>query len=127
GRTDIGQALQQLTAAAAPDPAGREVEQLDIAVAILIDDQHISGPWEGGVNAAIALRDRLMELPGRPISPDGDMLYVDGRECLMVIAGRDANTELHYVSRGTVPPPEFLIPLVHGFFRSLAGLWKLAN
>ena len=126
-RAAIAYALQQMTAAAAVDPSGRPVEQLDIAVAILIEDQHISGPWEGGVGSAVVLRDKLIKLPGRPLGPYGDTLHTDGRECLMRIAPSETTTELHYVSRGTVPAPEFIVPLIHGHFRCIAGLWKLAS
>lgn len=95
--------------------------------AIVIDGEIVGGPWPGGTGGAIARCDELRRLPGRPLSPDGDTLYVDGRDSLMHIVARPTNVSLDYLSRGTVAPPDFLVPIVYQHFRSIAGAWKHAT
>jgi hypothetical protein len=70
------------------------------------------------------LADRLEAQPGTPIGDRGDKYVVDGNQLLVKIAGDDTTAAVRHVVVGYAPPPEMLIPLIHGFARSFGTLWK---
>jgi len=40
------------------------------------------------------------------------------------VAGDDTTAPVDHVVVGYGPPPEMLLPLIHGFARSFGALWK---
>jgi CheY-like chemotaxis protein len=74
-----------------------------------------------------AIRDRLDAQPGTPLGPGGDKYVVDGNTLMIKVAGSDTCDEVVDIAVGHAPPPEMLIPLMHGFVRSFGALWKRAG
>jgi CheY-like chemotaxis protein len=73
------------------------------------------------------LRDELDAMPGNPIGRSGDDKFVvDGNRLLIKVAASDTTEEVYDIAIGHAPPPEMLIPVMHTFVRSFAGLWKKA-
>ena len=74
-----------------------------------------------------ALRDELDAKPGSPIGRSGtDKVVVDGNRLLIKVAESPTTAEVYDVAVGYAPAPEALIPVMHTFVRSFAGLWKKA-
>jgi len=74
-----------------------------------------------------ALRERLDAAPGTPLGPGGDRYVVDGNALMIKVAASPTTDEVVDIAVGHAPPPEMLIPLMHGFVRSFAALWKRAG
>jgi len=75
-----------------------------------------------------ALRDELDAKPGSPIGRSGtDKVVVDGNRLLIKVAESPTTAEVYDVAVGYAPAPEALIPVMHTFVRSFAGLWKKAE
>jgi len=70
------------------------------------------------------LRDSLDRLPGTPLAAGADKFAVDGNQLFVKVAGDETTAAVDHVVVGYAPPPEMLIPLIHGFARSFGTLWK---
>jgi len=70
------------------------------------------------------LADRLAAQPGTAIGDRGDRYAVDGNQLLVDVAADETTAAVQHVVVGYAPPPEMLIPLIHGFARSFGALWK---
>ena len=70
------------------------------------------------------LADRLAAQPGTAIGERGDRYAVDGNQLLVDVAADETTAAVQHVVVGYAPPPEMLIPLIHGFARSFGALWK---
>ncbi len=93
----------------------------------LVDDRLLAGleDW-ADEGAARARRDELAALPSEPLHDDGDRYTVEGRDLLIQIAPTDTNAALHYMLRGTVPPPDWEVFLYHRYLRTFSALWRQA-
>jgi CheY-like chemotaxis protein len=79
-------------------------------------------------DAAFAeLRARLDAQPGTPLGPNGDKYVIDGNTLMIKVAAGETTDEVVDIAVGHAPPPEMLIPLMHGFVRSFGALWKKAG
>ena len=75
-----------------------------------------------------AVRDELDAKTGTPIGRSGNDKYVvDGNRLLIKVAASDTTAEVYDVAVGHAPAPAMLIPVMHTFVRSFAGLWKKAG
>jgi CheY-like chemotaxis protein len=70
------------------------------------------------------LRDALDRQPGTSLGSGGDKYAIDGNQLLVKVAGDETTAAVDHVVVGYAPPPEMLIPLIHGFARSFGTLWK---
>ncbi len=128
----LGNNLQQLIAAA--DSPGHLAEALegswsawdvDFQIGYSVDGTTVArGMDEQGFRE---IRDRLDQQPGTHVGSRGDKYVVEGNELLVKIVGDAMTADASHVIVGYAPPPEMLIPLIHGFARSLAMLWKKAE
>ena len=98
---------------------------VDFVIGYVVEDRVIGhGRDDEGFRA---LRDELVRLSGTPIGDVGDTFVVDGRRLLVQIAPGPETTAVSHVVIGYAPPADFVIPLIHGFIRSFAALWKKAS
>jgi CheY-like chemotaxis protein len=98
---------------------------VDFVIGYVFEDRVIGhGRDDAGVRA---LADELAQQPGTPISDTGDTYVVDGRRLLVQIAPGPDTAAVSHVVIGYAPPADFAIPLIHGFARSFAALWKKSD
>jgi len=70
------------------------------------------------------LRDRLDGAAHVPLGGGSDYYAVDGRQLLLRVTGDDTTAAVDHIVVGYAPPPEMLMPLIHGFARSFGTLWR---
>jgi CheY-like chemotaxis protein len=99
---------------------------VDFKIGYSMDDTSVVRGFSEDEFASI--RDELDSQPGTPIGMTGaDKYVVDGNRLLIKVAGTDTTDEVYDVAVGHAPAPEVLIPVMHTFVRSFAGLWKKAG
>lgn len=128
-RTGIAEALKNWERLARLKfQGGGQAESISAALCYILEDQFVTGleDWKDA-EVALARRDQLAALPATRLNEDGDSYCVDGRELLIQIAPTKVNAGLHYLLRGTVPPPDWEIFLYHRYLRSFSALWKQAR
>jgi len=59
-----------------------------------------------------------------PLAGGPDYYAVDGKQLLLRVSGDDTTPAVDHIVVGYGPPPEMLIPLIHGFARSFGALWR---
>jgi CheY-like chemotaxis protein len=99
---------------------------VDFKIGYSVDDTSILRGFED--DEFRALRDELDAMPGTSIGRSGNDKYVvDGNRLLIKVAASDTTDEVYDIAIGHAPAPEMLIPVMHTFVRSFAGLWKKAG
>jgi CheY-like chemotaxis protein len=99
----------------------------DIFACLMIGDRIISsmGLEE---DAARDLRDKLDQLPGMPLDPNGDKHVKDesGNQMLKV-AAQPSKAELYWLFKLAFTPPDYIITMVYNFLTGLATIWQQAR
>jgi len=95
---------------------------VDFQIGYSVEGTHVlRGIDEAGFDG---LRDELDRQSGEPLNDSGDRYVTDGKRLLIKVAGDDTTVAVDHIIVGYAPPPEMLIPLIHGFARSFGALWK---
>lgn len=107
---------------------GGKAETISAALCYIVDDVFLTGlqDWQEE-GAAKRRRDELAALPSVEIDESGDRFTIDGRDLLIEIAPTSVNAAVHYMLRGTAPPPDWEVFLYHRYLRSFSALWKQAD
>ncbi len=99
---------------------------LDFRIGYSVGGQSILRGFEEG--EFTRMRQELDALPATPIGRGGnDKFVVDGNRLLIKVAASDTTDEVYDIAVGHAPAPDMLIPVMHTFVRSFAGLWKKAG
>ena len=114
-------------AATSAGASGASHGALDIRMAMIIDDEVIAASPGTDQREAIERRDHLLRRPATPLSPDGDAFYSDGVDSLVRVAAGPTRAQTDYVTRGTIPPPDFLVAIAYKYVRILSRLWQQAS
>lgn len=127
-RARMGEAIRTWQRLVRLDPTGQRAQTIECPECYLIGDEVIAGveEWEDG-DLALRRRAELSGLPATPLSDEGDRYTVDGRDLLIHLAPSATNTEVHYLLRGTAPPPDWEVFLYHRYLRTFTALWKQAE
>ena len=77
---------------------------------------------------ALAIRERLNQLPGVPLGASGDKYVIDdNHNILLKVAGGPAQMSLSYVTQATTAYPDVHLRLSHSFWSIFATLWHRAS
>jgi|SRR5579871_3729653 len=118
--------VRHLQALAAAGAVGEDAAQ-SYQFAFIFDKRVIAATPDLSAEDALALEATLDKEPGAAMSADGDKYVVGDGVALLKIAPSAVNTELSYVLRSPVAPPEFMALSMHAFNRAFAELWKRAT
>lgn len=95
---------------------------------IAVDEQPVIGPAPWNEKSAVALKDRLDQLAGTPLGPNGDK-YVKGEDhsLLIKVAPQPNRPEAYLVLARPIPTPDNMAIMLHTFLQSFTTLWARAN
>ncbi|MBS2040634.1 hypothetical protein JST97_36950 [bacterium] len=127
-RAAIAEALKNWERLARLKFKGGQAETISAALCYILENEFVTGleDWHESA-AALKRRDELLALPSIRLNEDGDQFCIEGRDLLIHIAPTQVNAEIHYMLRGTVPPPDWEVFLYHRYLRSFSALWKQAG
>jgi hypothetical protein len=127
-RQQLTEALHGWERLARQSLAGGKAQSISAPLCYLIADQLVAGLEEWAeADVALARRAELAALPAVTLNDDGDRYTIEGRDLLVQIAPTATNEALHYMLRGTVPPPDWEVFLYHRYLRTFSALWKQAG
>jgi CheY-like chemotaxis protein len=98
---------------------------VDFVIGYVMEDRVIGRGRDE--QALRALASELDAQPGIPLGNDGDKYVVNGKQLLVKIAGGPATAPVAHVVIGYAPPADFVIPVIYGYAKAIAGLWKKAR
>ena len=75
----------------------------------------------------LATCQRMSQLPGVPLSKDGDKWVIDGSNVLVKAASSAGAAEVYNLMACTAAPPDFIMFTIYQFLKSLSILWARAN
>ena len=106
--------------------AGREGATPISAFAMAGDEVLMQTGWDE--QTAKALVNKLNQLEGTPLSPEGDKSVTDENNHLLIkIAPQPSRAEFYWLSRNTFTPPDDIISLMHQAYAGLATVWQQAQ
>jgi CheY-like chemotaxis protein len=125
-RARIAEALRGWQQLSRRNAGGGQAESISASLCYLVDGQFVVGleAWADEA-AALRRRDELAALPSVALD-EGDRFTIDGRDLLIQIAPTAVSAPVHYMLRGTVPPPDWEVFLYHRYLRTFSALWKQA-
>jgi CheY-like chemotaxis protein len=126
-REQMAQTMSGITSAHQVDATGKKFEGASYKNWMIADGKVIAGGEGGDESEALELKARLDQLPGTPLSEEGDKFAVDGSSVLIKIAETSETAEFHEVMRTTFPPPDFIVFSFYRFLKSFATLWRQAS
>jgi CheY-like chemotaxis protein len=127
-RPAIANAIQQHYDAAFQDRSGAQVESYaNIRIASIFDGEVAAlVGWDKA--SALAMRDRLSELPAVPFGLDGDEYVLDDEHRLLVkVAARPNVAEAYIVAEQTFRVPEFVPEVTYNGLAALASIWRFSK
>ena len=127
-RAAIANAIQRLYDVGLQDRSGAQVESYaNIRLASIFDGEvaAIVG-WDKA--SALAMRDRLKELPGVPLGLEGDEYVLDDEHRLLIkVAARPNVAEAYLVATLTFRVPEFLPEVLYNELAAVASVWRFSK
>jgi CheY-like chemotaxis protein len=127
-RSGIVESMRKWEQLARLNRTGGEAKTISAPLCYIVDGRPIIG-LEIWADDAVAMQrhDELVALPAVTLNDDGDRYTIDGRDLLIQIAPTSTSAALHYMLRGTVPPPDWEVFVYHRYLRTLSALWKQAS
>lgn len=95
---------------------------------IAVDDQPVIGPAPWDEKSAVTLKDRLDQLGGTPLGPNGDKYVKDEDHSLLIKVAQQSNRpEAYLVLDRPIPTPDNMAIVLHTFLQTFATLWARAK
>jgi len=120
------QILQRVMSDHEVDTAGKKLQEEEFRRWVIAGGKVLAGPSGSSEQEALATCNRLSQLPGIPLSKDGDKWAADGSDVLIKVAG-SAGAEVCNLMACTFPPPDFVVFTMYQFLKSFSILWARAN
>jgi CheY-like chemotaxis protein len=121
------QALQRALGEHEVDAAGNKLEEEEFRRWIIAGDKVLAGPSGASDQDALAACSHLSQLPGVPLSKDGDKWVTEGNNVLIKVAGSGGSSDVYNLMACTFPPPDFVMFTIYQFLKSFSILWARAN
>jgi hypothetical protein len=118
--------IDHLIAALLADGEKGKNAGLEMGILFFDETGPIAGHWPGEIELATVEAGRLRETPARKLGMT-DHCRLDGSSFLIDVAPTKIAPAFSFLSRGSAPMPDFLVPLFHSFTRSFAALWHRAR
>jgi CheY-like chemotaxis protein len=127
-RSSIIESMRTWQQLARVSRTGDEAKTISAPLCYIVDGKPIIG-LEIWADDAVAMQrhDELVALPSVKLNDAGDSYTIDGRDLLIQIAPTAKAAAVHYMLRGTVPPPDWEVFIYHRYLGTFAALWKQAS
>jgi CheY-like chemotaxis protein len=126
-RQALSQTLQGILQAAFTDQGDKPVASYEVNCSYLNGDQLVA---QVGLDQATALklRDQLLQQPAQPLGQDGDSLYKDAENRVLIkIAPQPHKAEFYYLIGPTFNLPDFVIGHSYNSLSVISTLWQNSN
>jgi CheY-like chemotaxis protein len=121
------QALKRAMSEHELNTSGAKVEEFEYARWMIADGKVLAGPAGADEEATLAVCQRLSQLPGTPLGPEGDKWVTEGRNMLIKVGRSPGGAEVYNLMTCTFSPPDFAVFTIYQFLKSFSILWARAN